>query len=182
MRHLTARASIGSVGEEIEDSNEEYVVAAERNFMWRTRPLNGQFEKVLKADCPHYPFPIKLKLRDCTMMKRFKSSTEALPGGDELRRNPRSGGMVLGEVEVTTITGWPRPSTESAMWLAGARANLDNGGTNKILPTLYAFPHGSRKQGRQAEIGKWEIRQVPKIYYTKIKQEKQHVIVGKHWW
>jgi hypothetical protein len=39
------------------------------------------------------------------MMKRFKSSTEALPGGDELRRNPRSGGMVLGEVEVTTITG-----------------------------------------------------------------------------
>jgi hypothetical protein len=33
MRHLTARASIDSIREEIEDSNEEYMVAAERNFM-----------------------------------------------------------------------------------------------------------------------------------------------------
>jgi hypothetical protein len=40
----------------------------------------------------------------CTMMKRSMSSIGTLPGGDELTRNPRSEVMVLGEVEVATIT------------------------------------------------------------------------------
>jgi hypothetical protein len=39
------------------------------------------------------------------MMKRLMSSADALPDGDELTKNPRSRGMVLGEVKVATITG-----------------------------------------------------------------------------
>jgi hypothetical protein len=102
--HLTTRASNVSVEEEIEDSDEEFVAVAERDFRQCTRPPNGHFKKVLEATHPHHPYPIKHKLRDCTMMKRFMSSANSLPSGDELIRNPRSGGMVLGEVEIATIT------------------------------------------------------------------------------
>jgi hypothetical protein len=87
------------------------MVVAKHNFNWRTRPPKGFFEKVLEAACPHHPYPIKHKFRDYTMMKRFMSSADALPGGDKLTRNPRSGGMVLGEVDVTTIIDWPWPIT-----------------------------------------------------------------------
>jgi hypothetical protein len=69
------------------------------------RPPKGHFEKILEAAYPHHLYPIKHKLRDCTMMRRFMSSPGAPPGGDELTRDPRGGGTVLGEAEVTTITG-----------------------------------------------------------------------------
>jgi hypothetical protein len=186
-RHLVARASNGSVGEEIEDSDEEFVVVAKHDFKRCTRPPKGHFEKVLEATCPHHPYPIMHKLRDCTMMKTFMSLADALPGDDELTRNPRSGGMVLGEVEVVTITSRPRPTAKSAMWLAGARGptrcgrNPNNGRTYKISPTLYAVPYGGRKWQRQSQRGKCKTRQVQKIYYTNIKQEKQNFIAGKHW-
>jgi hypothetical protein len=38
-------------------------------------------------------------------MRRFMCSPGAPPGGDEVTRDPRGGGTVLGEAEVTTITG-----------------------------------------------------------------------------
>jgi hypothetical protein len=85
-RRLTARVSNGSAGEEIEDSDEEFVVMAERDFKRHTRPHKGHIEKVLEAACPHHPYYVKHKLRDCTMMKRLMSSADALPGGDELKK------------------------------------------------------------------------------------------------
>jgi hypothetical protein len=76
----------------------------ERDCMRQTRAPKGHFKKILQATYRHHPYPIKHKLRECTMIKRFMSSADALPSGDELTRNPRNGGMVLGQLEVATIT------------------------------------------------------------------------------
>jgi hypothetical protein len=59
-------------------------------------------KKILEAAYPHHPYPVKHKLRDYTMMKRF-ISFGAPPGGDERVSDPR--GTTLEEANVTTITG-----------------------------------------------------------------------------
>jgi hypothetical protein len=75
-----------SIEEKIESSDEEFVASAKHDFKRRTQPPKDHFEMVLKAACPHHPYPVKHKLRDCTMMKRFMSS--GTPGDDdELERN-----------------------------------------------------------------------------------------------
>jgi hypothetical protein len=94
-----------NAGKEIENSDEEFIVAAERDFKRRTRPPKDHFEKILEATCPHHPYPVKRKLMYCTMMRRFMSSVGEPPSGDELTRDPRGGGMMLREAEVATITG-----------------------------------------------------------------------------
>jgi hypothetical protein len=86
--------------EEVNDSNEECMVTAERNFKRCTRPPKDHFKKILEEACPHHPYPIKHKLRDCTIMKKFMS-LEAPPGSDEPARDSRSRGMA----EVATIVG-----------------------------------------------------------------------------
>jgi hypothetical protein len=49
-------------GEEADSSGEGFIAVAE--------PPKDHFEK-LEATCPHHPYPIKHKLKDCTMMKKF---------------------------------------------------------------------------------------------------------------
>jgi hypothetical protein len=83
--------------EMVEDSSEECEVIAKHDFKRCTRLPNDHFEKVLEKACPHHPYPVKHKLRDCTMMKKLMSSG-ASRGGDELTRDQRSRGIV----EVTT--------------------------------------------------------------------------------
>jgi hypothetical protein len=93
-----------SIEEKIESSDEEFVASAKHDFKRRTRPPKDHFEMVLKAACPHHPYPVKHKLRDCTMMKRFMSSgTPAATA--ELARNLGGRGMALGEAKVMTIIG-----------------------------------------------------------------------------
>jgi hypothetical protein len=82
----------GNTGKEIENSNEEFIAAAERDFKQCTIPPKDHFEKILEATYPHHPYPIRHKLRDCTMMRRFISSAGTPPGDDELTRDPRGGG------------------------------------------------------------------------------------------
>jgi hypothetical protein len=60
--------------EEVEDSDEECVAIAEHDFKLCTKPPKDHFEKIHEAACPHHPYPVKHKLRDCTMMKKFMSS------------------------------------------------------------------------------------------------------------
>jgi hypothetical protein len=103
--HLATMANNSNDRDEIENSNEEFVAAPERDFKSHTRPPKGHFEKILEATCPHHPYPIKHKLRDCTMMKRFMSSADTPPGGNKLARDLRGSSMTLREAEVTTITG-----------------------------------------------------------------------------
>jgi hypothetical protein len=96
----------GDIGEEIKNSSKEYVAAAERDFMWHTRPPKDHFEKILEGACPHHPYPIKHKLRDYSWMKKFLTSG-APPGSDEQARDSRGKGtmLILREVEVTTLAG-----------------------------------------------------------------------------
>jgi hypothetical protein len=93
-----------SVREKVKGSDEEFVASAERNFKQRTWPPEDHFEKVLKATCPHHPYPFKHKLRDCSMMKRFMSS-DTPTDGDELAGDIGGKGMMLEEAKVTTIVG-----------------------------------------------------------------------------
>jgi hypothetical protein len=92
--HPAAVTNNGSVGEKIERSDEEFVASTKRNFKRRTRPPKDHFEKVLEAAYPHYPYPVKHKLRDHIMMKRFMpSGTPAT--ANELARNLGGRGTVL---------------------------------------------------------------------------------------
>jgi hypothetical protein len=103
-RRPTAVTNDGSVGEKIESSDEEFMASAEHDFKRCTWPPKDHFEKVLEAACPHHPYPVKHKLRDCTMMKRFMSSGTPAAAA-ELARNLGGRGTALGEAKVTTIIG-----------------------------------------------------------------------------
>jgi hypothetical protein len=94
----------GSTREKVEGSDEEFVASVERDFKRRTLPPKDHFKKVLEAACPHHPYPIKHKLRDYTMMKRFISS-DMIADGDELARDLGGKGTALGEPKVATIVG-----------------------------------------------------------------------------
>jgi hypothetical protein len=94
----------GSVREKIESSDEEFVASAERDFKRRTQLLKDHFKKVLEVACPHHPYPVKHKLRDCTMMKIFMSLGTSTAAA-ELARNLGGRGTMLGEVKVVTIVG-----------------------------------------------------------------------------
>jgi hypothetical protein len=56
------------------DSDEECVVAAERNNKHQTRAPKDHFNKHLEAICPHHSYPVKHKLKDCTLIKKFMMS------------------------------------------------------------------------------------------------------------
>jgi hypothetical protein len=105
MCHLTMTANNGNVREEIENSNEEFMAAAKRDFKRCTRPPKDHYEKILEVACPHHPYPVKHKLRDYTMMKRFMSSAGTAANADELARDPRGRRTTLREAEIATITG-----------------------------------------------------------------------------
>jgi hypothetical protein len=97
-------ASNGDNDEEVGDSSEEFVAAAECNFKRQTRPPKDYFEKLLEVTCPHRPYPIKHKLKNCTMIKKFimlrAFSKGSKPGGDP---GGKSAAPIPGEAEVMTI-------------------------------------------------------------------------------
>jgi hypothetical protein len=64
----------------VDGSNEEYVVAIERDFKNPLRQLNEHFEKLLKVACLNHTFPIKHKLKECTIMKNFMTSVVPFEG------------------------------------------------------------------------------------------------------
>jgi hypothetical protein len=61
----------GNGDEGADNSSEEFVAAAECHFKQQTRPPKDHFEKLLEATCPHHPYPVKHKLKHCTMIKKF---------------------------------------------------------------------------------------------------------------
>jgi hypothetical protein len=51
------------------------MVAAERNIKRQTRPpKKDHFKKLLEATCLHHSYPIKHKLKDHAMMKKFMTA------------------------------------------------------------------------------------------------------------
>jgi hypothetical protein len=104
-RHLAAMVNNGNIGVKIKNFDKEFMAVAKHDFKRCTRPPIENFEKIVEVTCPHDPYPIKNKLMDCAMMKRFMSSAGTPPDSDELARDPRGRGTMLKEVEVTTIAG-----------------------------------------------------------------------------
>jgi hypothetical protein len=79
-------------------------VTTERNFKHQTRSPKEHFGKLLEVTCPHHTYPIKHKLMDCTLMKKFMTSgafiKDRKPGGDP---GGKSGTPISTEAEVMTI-------------------------------------------------------------------------------
>jgi hypothetical protein len=68
---VTATTSYNDNEKEAEGSNEEYVTATKRDFKSQAWQLNEHFEKLLKLACSNHPYPVKHKLKECTMMRNF---------------------------------------------------------------------------------------------------------------
>jgi hypothetical protein len=79
-------------------------VTAKSNFKRQTQLPKDHFKKLLEATCLHHSYPVKHKLKDCTLMKKFMTSgalsKDRKPGGDPGRK---SAAPILGEAEVMTI-------------------------------------------------------------------------------
>jgi hypothetical protein len=102
----TIIAGNGRGNEEASDSGEECVAAAEHDFKWQTRMPKDHFKKLLDGTYLHHSYPVKHKLKDCTMMKKFMTSGTlskgSKPGGDP---GGKSVAPFLREAEVMTIFG-----------------------------------------------------------------------------
>jgi hypothetical protein len=68
---IAITTSNGNSGEEAYSSGVGFVVAVEHDFKRRTWPPNDHFEKLLEVTCSYHPYPIKHKLKYCTMMKNI---------------------------------------------------------------------------------------------------------------
>jgi hypothetical protein len=56
---VAVTAGDGCNDEKADDSNEEYVMAAERIFKHQMRQPEDHFEKLLEATCPNHSYPVK---------------------------------------------------------------------------------------------------------------------------
>jgi hypothetical protein len=93
-RCVTVAARDDDGDEEPNDSDEGYVMAADRDFKCQTRPPKDHFKKLLDVTCPNHSYPIKHKLRDCTMMRIFMTSWAFSKG-----RKPGVGGIRVGRAQ-----------------------------------------------------------------------------------
>jgi hypothetical protein len=64
----------GDNDKEADNSDEELVAAAERNFKLQAWQPVDHFEKLLEATYPTHAYPTWHKLKECTMMKNYKTT------------------------------------------------------------------------------------------------------------
>jgi hypothetical protein len=67
------------------------VVAAECDFKRQAQLLADHFEKLLEVTCPNHTYPVKHKLKECTMMKKYMTT-------GNLARNKKPEGDSVGKV------------------------------------------------------------------------------------
>jgi hypothetical protein len=53
------------------DFDEELIVASERDSKRQAWQPANHFEKLLEATCPNHTYPVRHKLKECTMMKNY---------------------------------------------------------------------------------------------------------------
>jgi hypothetical protein len=56
------------------DFDMECVMTVARSGKRQERPLTEHFERLLEEACSNHAYPIKHKLKDCSMMKNFMTS------------------------------------------------------------------------------------------------------------
>jgi hypothetical protein len=54
-----------------DSSDEEQVTVIEHDFKHQMRQSSNHFEKLLEMTCPNHAYPIRHKLKECTMMKNY---------------------------------------------------------------------------------------------------------------
>jgi hypothetical protein len=64
----------------VDDSDKEYVAAAECGFKSQVRPPTDHFKRLLEAACPNHTYPVKHKLKECAMMKNFLTLEDLTKG------------------------------------------------------------------------------------------------------
>jgi hypothetical protein len=113
-RRVAMVASNGNDDEGVDNSGEEFIAAAERDFKWQTWPSKDHFKKLLEATYLHHPYPVKHMLKDCTMIKKFMMtgtfSRGSKPGGEP---GEKSVVPIPEEAKVMTTFGWPRLEPEN---------------------------------------------------------------------
>jgi hypothetical protein len=83
-------------GDETNNSSDEFVATAKHDFKWQTQPPKDHLEKLIKATCPHHPYPVK-----APPLSSIDEPGREL-GGKNAAPIPR-------EEEVVTITGCSCP-------------------------------------------------------------------------
>jgi hypothetical protein len=91
-------------------TDEEFIATVGRDFKRQTWQPTDHFEKLLEATCPNHMYPIRHKLKECTMMKNYMT-TGTFVRGKKLEGD--SMGMIAApfpeENVVMSIYGGPAP-------------------------------------------------------------------------
>jgi hypothetical protein len=61
----------GDNDKDVGNSGMELITAAERDVKRQTWHPVYHFEKLLEATCPNHTYPVRHKLKECTMMKNY---------------------------------------------------------------------------------------------------------------
>jgi hypothetical protein len=64
----------GNDDKEVSNSDEELIVATERDFKCQVWQPADHFEKLLEATYPNHTYPVRHKLKKCTMMKNYMAT------------------------------------------------------------------------------------------------------------
>jgi hypothetical protein len=103
-------------GKDTGNSDEELIVATEHDFKRPTRSPTDHFEKLHEATCPNYTFPVKHKLKECSMMKNYMATGTLArtkkPEGDSVGK---ADAPFLEEKAVMSIYGGPAPHESHCM-------------------------------------------------------------------
>lgn len=89
----------------------EHVAAADRDAKRPARPPTDYFEKMLEAPCKNHAFPVRHKLKECDLMKRFVAGAPLDNKGKKPEDAPGGGGVppFPEEKRVMSIYGGPAP-------------------------------------------------------------------------
>jgi hypothetical protein len=98
--------------ERVGSSSAEHAIEAAGDSKCQVLMLKGHFKKFLEETCPNHACVIKHKLRDCSLMKSFKTMG-SLSQGMEINEAPIEGDTMpfLGEDAIMMLFG-RHPSTE----------------------------------------------------------------------
>jgi hypothetical protein len=69
-RRVAIVANNGNGDEGADNSGDEFVAAAERDFKRQTQSPKDHLKKLLEATCQYHPYNIKHKLKDSSMIKK----------------------------------------------------------------------------------------------------------------
>jgi hypothetical protein len=83
---------VGNNDKETNDSDEELIAAAEWDFKRQVRQPADHVEKLLEVTCPKHAYPVRHKLKECSMMKNYMTMRAFTKGknpeGDPAERPP----------------------------------------------------------------------------------------------